>query len=1714
MLTEKTKNIIMFFFLILFCNSVFAQGIDYSKTADTIYFSETVQEKKVVFDRGDGCSTVELPESAINALWKEILTKGFSADIIKSDQGANNNRSTLDQNSILLTTSDSKEGDLVLKEEIPSKIINPLEVPTLLGQSCTGPYEFGVNLEDTLRIGRCVGKDADSQCFLEGIGAYRQNDMTGFFSEVKSVTKDAVLGIKEMLIIDGDTNKEKLYQEDLGVFTETSTAELNNYLDMMDANNEKEMSVETWNLAQDKAIKNSTRTHNFSVSMQTTCSGENCYINTYTLFDKMFNQYFSVDMVYSATAPVFFNGMAKIVNHPSINKVAMKPNELLKKAGIKEGGFLDTLTKEPAMFIQDPLGRIKKSIDVGIYSRRDVDAFILSKLDPLQNTMKRDIQNANTQEFVSELLSNTQGTPGDVSKFTLDKIVNDSAKLSATQKRVVTDVAQTFGDRAYSANALLKFQMADPNFISAKNIVDKGVASGLSSNQIYSMLSSSELAAYKDVAYSASRLSDAYDIASFKTYKWKSGFENSALVNNRTYENLDAINLYRSVDGHTSVKLYETGESANKLFTEFDPFRYNKTANGYDLKGVKNLQTQIVPVTLADGSVVNSNRVKAVIEQIDYTNYTKLYSVDDLSTFYQMHPNTHIRYLDSVTGNYVTVRLRDADLQRLSGSAMHGIDAFPRVTNVFVDDYLDPNTGLKLADTYGRGYFDLDTIETMKVVLDNAPKKLDNTARNFNEIYKTLSNKEWVSGSGRDLLNQFARQRNGIGYQRFLTRNLKPFLINFAYWEVKTAGHNLLGDNFGMSKYSMYQLPKSYSAFHITHHETAKIYEDAYVDFFANEGSDQGDLFMQFLNSFVNWANFLGKEIISSVDADWAKTVANGWKKITEGQLRRKTTDDIVLVTNNLEDGCVDKCGYVIGIEYIDKETKDASILAAVEEIGKEKDLEKLKEEIKDGEKKEDTEELPNIISDPEKIKETEEETETNEEEKPDKEKEETKKETKTSGIQGQKFSLNQLTINTLTPAEITTVNYILENTSEKSYTKDGQTLISFSHHTDYDGTISNQTTEKAVNLLNARENYETCEQVLEDLSLIGFNIGGVVPDALKNHRFAAVLIAQQKLSYVVFPTAGKAMTFLTPALTSDIPQMFFIAPQLKDCVDDKEGTYAHIFVSSLESERLSKDSKNKVGETVKKGVEKLEETLTKATEGTELEKGVKYGAEQIKDFAEQKLQEYPIVQATYKTTGTTDTTLFAQLFFFEMGPRSKCKAIGYNDKGVEILEDKDTNISLKIDKDNGEMTVIDANGNLKTIIGGENKDFVRLIATNLAIPAKVVPRSLSYIPIPDNEEPLFEIDSFGNFSIKNSDFFSCLKAGYEAQTGLTIPSNVSSLTDYVGAVKLANTVHPTSNYLVHPLGTEIVAQGVPRFVADGSNAKAVVLGNRKTTISPVDTRAITIGHNVAIEFEYAQLIYVEEKKAYIFWVETTSVTHGNDIDKLKTELIKEKATNGCDETDEIGLNFSVTPERDNDQAKINTDKLNLALEKVGPFQMFDTETKTFIFYVSDPPECEQRLKIIDKKTGEITDSKITSIQQTPTGLLVKTDDGKTHDIGFSAENGIPMINYNGEKETLLSAQGKNGSFWYDPESGNWYTTNGNLIPFNDSFRDGITFTVNPNGETTGTSGNTVFNIGSGGGASGNGGFNIPLIPEKTAGIVLYVSIILMGFIFIYLNKK
>lgn len=1695
-INKTSQKIITMFFLTLFINSVFAQAITLPTTNtnnNVIYFANPdtkVTDTKIISDSGTGCLTTELPEESVEKLWRSILLKGFTAEVVTSNQTPQKTDPTLERNSVLITEPDAKAGDLALKKELPAHTINPLEVPTILGKVCTGPHYYGINLESTLRFGRC-DTSQDPACYLKDLGLYRNNSASGFWRQTSIVKKDALdwLKINKLKEEVGEAvlNKDYSTDIDLGVFSDMSLEEINFYNKV--ANNPENdlngVEIEKLNLLMDKAIKNSALTDSFAAQMQTTCRGEDCYINTYSLFDKMFNQYFTVDMVFSSASPLLLNSAAKIFrNKTALNIYNYIPNKLRDAKIIKKGGFLDNLLDDPVNLMRHPVQQTRMALAAKKYTH-NVDDFI-SNLNSAgivgrnpPDIRLRDLQSNKIDAEMKEFLGGISDKKK-TSEFLHNSIVNNDG-FNKVQKYAFTDNATQYFEEFKIADSILKARTADPAYISGMKKIQTLKASNVPAGLWSTTLTGAEYDAVVSTAADAVKLGKAFKTQTFQGFVWDDGLDALSVVSNR---NIIDPGTGRVINANSVIST-NSGDAVsigNKgLRGAGDPFEIQVSGNKYTTKAAKSALVEDVPVTFADGSTAVVQRLKVQSVIADPTSLATVRGTTAAEAFAKLNPDGFIRYIDPSTGNAVEISAHLFNKNQMDALGIGTFETFSSIKSNLPTDI-----------------FGVDPIETAYALNDGfLTKKFSDASFNAQEMMTTLSNKEWVSGRGISGINKKMKEFNGESFQRFFTQGPAMLGWNLFYWELKTGFNTVYGERLGLTKYSILQLPETYTSLQIKH-QTNPLYSDSYVDFFANEGSDQGDLFMQYLNSALFWASYIPKELTSDMDNQMGQSINKFIVNLTEGKIRRSEVDDIVLITDNLSSGCGSACTYKFG---------DHDLLT-------------------DGIKQEITNEVENQRVTQESNLESQlptENTDTSETTNPDTLTEGTELTPPTQGTVNPEstpenllstdsaFSsvIKDLDITYNTPSTAKTNNYIIENTSKTNIEKKGQTLISFSHHTDYDGVLANTKTENSINLLHARNNEETCANRLESLDLLGMPIGKVLP---KDYRVAGGLVLAEHVAYIAISSYTSA--WLAPALLSNIPQAMFIIPQLSECVDDQEGYYTHIFVSKTTDERLKEDSKNKIAESITESTEKLEEGLVNLTAGTELEKTVSAGADEIKKFADQKLVEYPIAQAQVTTGGNTFSKVKGNLFFVELGAGSKCRASVYSDKGVEVLRDETNNITLEINKETGELIVTDDKGITETIISSQNKDYVRLIADNLAIPAKVIPHSLSYIPVPDGNTELFEMDGHGNFIVKDQSFLNCLKTGYKNQTGIEIPANITNLIDYLGPVKMANNAHPSTAYDLTPNNGRIVAEGTPRKIADGSNAKAIILAGNRSTKLVYSGNTDFVGYNVAVQFERGQLIYNSENKSYIMWVEYTSVTNGADISGLKATLNKElDATNGCDNK-EVAIDLKAQPDNDNDKAKDNVDNLNKALEHVGPFQMFDTPTKTFIFYVSDPPECEQRMKIIDKQTGEVYDQKITDVVQTPDGLIVKTDDGQEHNLAFSADNGVPRLTYNGNTETLTSAQGKNGSFWYDPQTGNWYTENGHLIPLNETFKDGMFFAKDPNtGQVSSTGPGNVFNIGGGGTSSGSGGFNIPLAPENFVFFSLYVSIILFGFLLIYTKK-
>ncbi|MDP6670926.1 MAG: hypothetical protein QGI60_03860, partial [archaeon] len=279
---------------------------------------------------------------------------------------------------------------------------------------------------------------------------------------------------------------------------------------------------------------------------------------------------------------------------------------------------------------------------------------------------------------------------------------------------------------------------------------------------------------------------------------------------------------------------------------------------------------------------------------------------------------------------------------------------------------------------------------------------------------------------------------------------------------------------------------------------------------------------------------------------------------------------------------------------------------------------------------------------------------------------------------------------------------------------------------------------------------------------------------------------------------------------------------------------------------------------------------------------------------------------------------------------------------------------------------------------------------------------------------------------------------------------------------------------------------------------------NRETVLK--DSKEETAGLFEAVEFKNGVILYNAKKHELQIWLKRNEKTIANksDISGLKASptIVKNPET----QCPEPAINLEALPVGGSAAIAERVENLNKGLKKQGPFQTFDTDKHTFLFYskLLDDGTCEDRVKITNKETGEIYDQALVGpVENTPTGVKFKTDDGKEHTLDFSADDGVPKISYNdGPPEVLRTAQGPNGSFWYDPVSGQWYPENAQLLPLIEAFKKGgFGTSVGSDGKvSTNPGGNNLsVNIGTGSDMP----FNLPSLPQSPLLMLLFVSALL-----------
>ena len=864
--------------------------------------------------------------------------------------------------------------------------------------------------------------------------------------------------------------------------------------------------------------------------------------------------------------------------------------------------------------------------------------------------------------------------------------------------------------------------------------------------------------------------------------------------------------------------------------------------------------------------------------------------------------------------------------------------------------------------------------------------------KNIETMLESLQEKNWVSRRYWGSLDKLMAQEDELIRSYFTIKGgAKWTALPFGYWWAKKG--------FGIEGISQYQLPDTWTNLEFEHGEE-NIYDYAYVDFFANEGSDQGDLFMQVINK-LPW-----KIILDEVSKKY-NPVRNLYDSLTKNELRDETENLAFYLTGPEE--CVN-CKVVI----------------------KSQDLTEFK---------------PFFFVENKKL-----------------------------------------------------TSYILEDTVSEEARAVGQTLIAFAGHTNLVGKTNNEGGEP-IDLVEAigNDDVKTCSQAVEELNFYGVTFGKYIPNAIADKgRIGAVLGGMESLTYGAFFWAG---------IFSTIAIQVAIAPQLHGCVDVDEGYYAHYFIPAKEEETEEEGVSLNSTEKVSELVDNFRETFVDGFEGdsNSLTQSV---ASEIGDEIEKFSKDAKnnnIVQATIKFDGLSSGQMDSkELFYFWCGKGCVTNPASYKTKGSEELRGVN-DIDVGIDFEQGQIT----RDGVPIV---QSEDNVRMASTNLSIPAVEIPHTVTQACLENTSDVAIEINASGEVFVLNEQLWSCISDGVLEQTGLPMTQGPKKLNDVFGPLELVITnTHPG----IQAMGDKIIAEGVPRKVADGKDSKLFIQSNKDVNLSSSNDEETSVGKLESLQFANG-VIVVKPDGCFLVWLKhhADGILSNEYVEGIKPKL--EREYNPETQCVEPSINFELLADEYAPNKSFKVDTFNGALAHLGPFTIFETPTKRIAISSEFDPElgeCKDHMRVIDKETGEIEEY-TGAITQTPDGFKINTDDGDVHEVKFSTKDGAPFIQLDEEKPELLNAaQGKNGSFYYDPDKGLWFAENAQLLPLIEAFREGIAAKVQPNGETTATASGNVLNLNVGQGEDSSF-LNLPSLPENSLLLVLMFSLLISIFVSIRRKKE
>ncbi len=929
------------------------------------------------------------------------------------------------------------------------------------------------------------------------------------------------------------------------------------------------------------------------------------------------------------------------------------------------------------------------------------------------------------------------------------------------------------------------------------------------------------------------------------------------------------------------------------------------------------------------------------------------------------------------------------NLERLRADAAHGPQSvFRGETRRKVEDRLV--NGVTTAVPIDFTPTDL----TNKVLAGGVmPGKVKNFSSNIDSLFDTMVVRDFGSGPYSNLLSKSLQTQQKLISNYFKFYSLDGGIATtgkmYLYWT--------LTKGFGVDKFSIYQLPEEWTDVQFVPGEQ-DIYKDAYVDFFANEGSDSGDIFQKVISDYnpFSW-------VIDTV-AEQYGPLDDAWNRIN-GVKARVTPENLAM--------------FQFGAQSC------ANCTA--------------------------------VVNSP---------------------------------------SSGRFDVGYYSPES--TNSFFLEHGKSKDASDKGQLLTIFAHHTNVDGKISGTELDE-LNLVNAKNDGETCQQVMETIPVYGS-----VAKLIGAERVGAAIALTENLSYLGGGFFGQAMV----GTTVSVINQGVIAPKMKECVDDKEGYFASLWVPNDSGKKESKT------ETIQKnassnaldGIRSFAEQVKKDNPDPSLtDKVIQEATGKVEELVD-KAQDLRVAEAELRVTGSSSGYLkSSEVIYFWVGGNSLIEPNRYNEEGKTLIIDQNGH-TITLDNATGIVSVDGVN-----VIDATEADHTRLANKNLDIPAVEIPQRLNGFTLPaDGNQLLLSVNVRGETIIQDAALLDCIQAATLNQSG--VPLNSNNMTEAFGKAETITT-DAFPNIVFDVAKSRIIMGGQASQIASGPAASVQIYGDREVVVTGAANPKAGKMHGVLLE--NGSVIYKPQTRELLIWLRhhAAAVVSDKEVQDFSGNLTT--TTNASNSCEEPAIDLSVKTDQSTPGTKLKGDNLTAGLKKNGPFQVFETESKRFILYSKlVDGECKQFFKVIDKATGEVYEQAIDVISQAEDGTItIKTADGLSHSLKFSDENGKPVLTYDGQSEVLQSAVGKGGSFYYDPNKGLYYAENAQLIPLNDSFKNqGVGFQANPDGTVSGKSGDNVFNINTGQG--GEGLFNIPSLPESLTGLLAFV--LLLGLICagLYLDNR